>query len=124
MSDQKTRTHEHSPLYELENHGDFISRHIGPRDRDIKNMLDVVGADSLDDLIASTLPPSIQTVAPLDLPEALPMRERCELLMQIDIWLSAYRELENDLVGTLCEAAPELDSWMASADRSSQARIA
>ena len=70
MSDQKTRTHEHSPLYELENHGDFISRHIGPRDRDIENMLDVVGADSLEDLIASTLPPSIQTDAPLDLPEA------------------------------------------------------
>jgi hypothetical protein len=65
-----------------------------------------------------------QTLDPLDLPDALPMRERCELLMQIDIWLSAYRELENDLVGTLCEAAPELDSWMASADRSSQARIA
>ena len=30
----------------------------------------MVEADSLDDLIASTLPPSIQTNAPLDLPEA------------------------------------------------------
>ena len=65
-----------------------------------------------------------QPLDPLDLPDSLPMRQRCELLMQIETWLSAYRELENDLVGILCEVAPDLDRWMASADRSSQARIA
>ena len=60
----------HSPMYDLEDHGDFITRHIGPRDRDIENMLSAVGAETLDDLVAGTLPPSIQTDAPLDLPEA------------------------------------------------------
>ena len=70
MSDQKISGHEHSPLCELENQDDFISRHIGPRDHDIEKMLSVVGAENLDDLIASTLPPSIQTNADLDLPEA------------------------------------------------------
>ena len=50
----------HSPLYELEDHGDFISRHIGPGDADVALMLEAVGAKSLDDLVANTLPPSIQ----------------------------------------------------------------
>jgi glycine dehydrogenase len=70
MNDKQLRTHEHSTLYELEDHGDFISRHIGPRDHDIEKMLAEVGSDSLEELVSSTLPPSIQTDAVLDLPEA------------------------------------------------------
>ena len=61
----------HSPLYDLEDHGDFISRHIGPGDDDVAMMLEAVGATSLDDLVASTLPPSIQLDGPLDLPDAI-----------------------------------------------------
>ncbi len=30
---------------------EFIRRHIGPSEDDVKKMLEVVGADSLDDLI-------------------------------------------------------------------------
>jgi glycine dehydrogenase len=56
-----------TPLSELEDNGEFIMRHIGPREEDIERMLAEVGADSLDELIASTLPPSIQTEEPLDL---------------------------------------------------------
>ena len=70
MSENSHRHTEHSPLYELEDHGEFISRHIGPRDDDIQHMLEQVGAESLDELVASTLPPSIQTDEPLDLPDS------------------------------------------------------
>ncbi len=49
----------------------FASRHIGPSADDISEMLAVVGAGSLDELLAQTLPPDIRQRAPLDLPPAL-----------------------------------------------------
>ena len=60
----------HTPLYELEDNGEFIMRHIGPRDDHVMTMLNEIGVTSLDELISSTLPPSIQISEPLDLPEA------------------------------------------------------
>ena len=48
----------------------FASRHIGPRDADIEKMLATVGAASLDDLIAETVPDSILDTH-LELPKAL-----------------------------------------------------
>ena len=59
-----------TPLYGLEDHGEFIMRHIGPRDEQVAKMLEKIGATSLDELISSTLPPSIQIDEPLDLPQA------------------------------------------------------
>ena len=46
-------------LDQLEQRNDFIRRHIGPGDADIAAMLRTVGASSLDDLIAKTVPASI-----------------------------------------------------------------
>ena len=37
----------------------FVARHLGPRDEDVAAMLSVIGKDSLDDLIATTLPSAI-----------------------------------------------------------------
>src|ERR1700681_737755 len=45
----------------------FARRHIGPSPRDISAMLETVGAKSLDELMAQTLPSSIRQQAPLDL---------------------------------------------------------
>ena len=73
----------HSPLYELEDHGDFISRHIGPGDEDVAMMLEAVGAKSLDDLVANTLPPSIQLDGPLDLPDAISESQALSRLREI-----------------------------------------
>jgi glycine dehydrogenase len=50
---------------------DFSRRHIGPSPEDAKAMLEVVGAASLDELIAETLPAAIRQAAPLDLGPAL-----------------------------------------------------
>jgi glycine dehydrogenase len=56
-----------SPLTELEDHAEFIRRHIGPDDTQVSHMLNTLGIDSLDALIESTLPPSIQMTEPLAL---------------------------------------------------------
>ena len=53
----------------------FVSRHIGPRNSDIKTMLETVGASSLDALIKETIPSDIRLTQPLDLPEALTENE-------------------------------------------------
>src|SRR5450631_1971836 len=49
----------------------FARRHIGPSPRDIAAMLETVGAASLGELMAQTLPSSIRQQAPLDLGSAL-----------------------------------------------------
>jgi glycine dehydrogenase len=59
-----------SPLTVLENRAEFVRRHIGPDETQISHMLEVLGVESLEALIESTLPPSIQLDEPLDLPEA------------------------------------------------------
>ena len=51
---------------------DFARRHIGPSPRDVEEMLRVVGAASLDELIAQTIPASIRG-GTLDIPPA-PLR--------------------------------------------------
>jgi glycine dehydrogenase len=59
-----------SALTELEDHAAFMRRHIGPDEAQISRMLGALGVESLDALIKSTLPQSIQMDAPLALPEA------------------------------------------------------
>ncbi|MFT4654569.1 MAG: glycine dehydrogenase, partial [Patiriisocius sp.] len=48
-------------LSELENQNEFVRRHIGPGQQEIADMLDVVGADSLDDLMQQTVPAGIRS---------------------------------------------------------------
>jgi glycine dehydrogenase len=50
---------------------DFSRRHIGPSPDDVAAMLKVVGAPSLDELMAQTLPPAIRQQTPLDFGPAL-----------------------------------------------------
>ncbi|MDP5290861.1 aminomethyl-transferring glycine dehydrogenase [Oceanimonas sp. CHS3-5] len=52
-------------LFELEQNNAFIGRHIGPSEQEVAEMLAVVGADSLDDLIKQTVPASILNDQPL-----------------------------------------------------------
>src|ERR1700686_4203836 len=49
----------------------FVRRHIGPSPRDISAMLESVGAKTLSELMAETLPSSIRQKTPLDLGTAL-----------------------------------------------------
>jgi glycine dehydrogenase len=57
-------------LAELEGRDEFVRRHIGPDEDEIHAMLEVVGAASLDDLIARATPRAIRPERPLELPPA------------------------------------------------------
>jgi glycine dehydrogenase len=60
----------------------FVDRHVGPREHDVRAMLQTVGCDSLDELVASAVPASIRLQgelaleAPLTEPEAMRALER------------------------------------------------
>lgn len=49
----------------------FESRHNGPNEAEISEMLKAIGASSIDELISQTVPESIRLKKPLELPETL-----------------------------------------------------
>jgi glycine dehydrogenase len=49
----------------------FVNRHNGPRDHELPKMLNVIGVDSLDQLIDRTVPEGIRLNKPLRLPSAM-----------------------------------------------------
>jgi glycine dehydrogenase len=61
------------PLSTLEQHDEFIGRHIGPCASEMAAMLAAIGADSLEQLIDQTVPAAIRL--PADLPLPAPRRE-------------------------------------------------
>ena len=61
------------PLSALEQHDEFIGRHIGPCATEIAAMVAAIGADSLENLIDQTVPAAIRLPANLPLPA--PRRE-------------------------------------------------
>ncbi len=57
-------------LFDLENHADFIQRHIGPTAPQQTAMARAIGYDSLDALIDDTVPNAIRRKEPMQLPGA------------------------------------------------------
>ncbi|MBE9537484.1 MAG: aminomethyl-transferring glycine dehydrogenase [Proteobacteria bacterium] len=55
-------------LHDLENHQDFIQRHIGPTPKQQFKMAQSLGYDSLEDLIEATVPSAIRREQAMDLP--------------------------------------------------------
>ena len=53
---------------------------------------------------------------PLSLPESMPLRQRCSMLMHVEPWQQAYRELETAVVNILASEAEQLDAWLATAE--------
>ena len=58
-TDIKSSEHNTETLTQLENHAEFVRRHIGPDESQIQHMLNELGEDSLDALVAETIPSSI-----------------------------------------------------------------
>ena len=73
----------------------FDRRHIGPSPSDIEEMLVVVGAKSLDDLMSQTLPASIRQAEPLGTGAALSETEALDFLRGI----AARNEVRTSLIG-------------------------
>jgi glycine dehydrogenase len=71
----------------------FPSRHIGPDDRDVSDMLKVVGAATLDELIEQTIPSSIRLRRPLNLPAARTEHELLDLAHAISQKNETFRSM-------------------------------
>ena len=69
-----------TPLAELIGDDDFVARHVGPTAEDLEQMLEVIGAKSLGDLLDQTVPAAIRSETPLDLPAARSERAVIEAL--------------------------------------------
>jgi len=86
---------EDSPLAKLEDHGEFVMRHIGPREEHVQTMLEAIGVSSLDALISATLPPSIALDEPLDLPRSRNETETIERLREI----ASMNRVQHSMIG-------------------------
>ena len=56
-----------------------------------------------------------RSLDPLHLPDSMPLRQRCALLMQIEAWKDAYQRLETEFSRALCEDMKALENWVATA---------
>ena len=72
-----------APLDSLLYRNEFVDRHIGPDDGEIRDMLAVLGLDSLDDLARRTVPASIAAGEPLALAPPVPESEALDRLQAI-----------------------------------------
>ena len=50
---------------------EYARRHLGPRDADVQEMLTTIGASSMEELVAATLPAGLSRATPLAIPRAL-----------------------------------------------------
>ncbi|MGB3548369.1 MAG: aminomethyl-transferring glycine dehydrogenase [Saprospiraceae bacterium] len=55
----------------IDRHDQFARRHIGPGDEETRQMLETIGAESMDQLIDETVPAPIRVREPLRVPKAL-----------------------------------------------------
>ncbi len=82
-----------SPLADLEQKNDFIGRHIGPRAEQVQSMLRTVGAASLDDLIARTVPAAILEKAAPVIGDPMTENEALQKLQEMARQNKVYRSL-------------------------------
>jgi glycine dehydrogenase len=69
----------------------FLNRHIGPREHDVTEMLKVIGAGSIGELIGQIVPDSIHLKSQLELGEALSEQELLQHLHELALKNKTYR---------------------------------
>jgi glycine dehydrogenase len=82
-------------LNQLQRRDDFVRRHIGPSPTDLKAMLSLIGASSLDDLITSTVPANILVENDLDLPAASTEVDAIDVLREY----SEQNQVKRSMIG-------------------------
>ena len=73
----------------------FSTRHMGPSEKELSQMLSVIGVNSLDQLIEETIPENIRMKEALDLPRALSEYDYLKMLKQI----AAKNKVHNNYIG-------------------------
>lgn len=63
--------------------GSFLTRHIGPRELDVEEMLKLIGVVNIDELINQTVPENIRLKSKLELPAALSEYEYLNKIKEI-----------------------------------------
>ncbi len=69
----------------------FSARHMGPSEKELSQMLSVIGVDSLDQLINETIPEKIRMKEDLDLPKALSEYDYLKMLKQVAAQNKVYK---------------------------------
>lgn len=64
-------------------HDSFANRHLGPREGEIKEMLEFIGVSSMDDLMEQTVPGNIRLKKPLKLKEGLTERKYYRTILDL-----------------------------------------
>ncbi len=70
---------------------EFISRHIGPSERETRQMLKTIGAGSIDELMNSTVPSAIRMKKSLDLPSSMSEHEYLQHIKEISLKNKVYK---------------------------------
>lgn len=73
----------------------FADRHLGPRGREVRTMLDQLGIDTMDTLVDRAVPKAIRTQAPLNLPAA---RTEAEVLAHLRE-LAGRNQVKTQMIG-------------------------
>ncbi len=73
----------HTPLSELEKKDDFISRHVGPGEQQIAEMLETIGMSSVEELVEKTVPETILSHEPLAVPDSISERYTLTVLRRM-----------------------------------------
>lgn len=73
----------------------FVSRHIGPREHEINEMLKAVGVESMEELLEQTIPENIRLKQPLKLSEGLSERKYYRRILE----LAAKNKVFNTYIG-------------------------
>lgn len=64
---------------------EFAGRHIGPSEQDSKKMLETIGVANMEELIDSTVPPTIRMKKPLNLPAAMSENDYLSHIKEISL---------------------------------------
>ena len=77
----------------------FVNRHNGPRDHEIKHMLNKIGADSFDTLIDEVVPKTIRLKNSLNISEGISELEYMTRIKEIASKNKNYKEYKlSDLI--------------------------
>ncbi|MEI8113519.1 MAG: glycine dehydrogenase (aminomethyl-transferring), partial [Bacteroidia bacterium] len=73
----------------------FVMRHIGPRDHEIQEMLNILGVSTLEELMNQTVPENIRLKQPLNLEDGLTERQYFRKILA----LAAKNKVFNTYIG-------------------------
>ncbi len=77
-------------LFALQNR-EFASRHLGPRDQDVSEMLQTIGVADMNELVARTVPESIRMQQSLDIPAAMSEADYLRFIKEVSLKNKVFR---------------------------------